>query len=101
MLPSGVDIQNGRLGHENYGPDRPSPMESTECVTSSSNAPGVTIAGAQSSLDPNCVKLLSGSDCAPPGKMRKLNGERSDPKKYVSLGYILLVFYLLFSSSLC
>lgn len=101
MLPSGVDIQNGRLGQENYGPDRPSPMESTECVTSSSNAPGVTIAGAQSALDPNCVKLLSGSDCAPPGKMRKLNGDRSDPKKYVSLGYILLVFYLLFSSSLC
>ncbi|KAK9927665.1 hypothetical protein M0R45_024837 [Rubus argutus] len=85
MLSSGVDIQNGRLGQENYGHDRPSPMESTECVASSSNAPGVTIAGAQSSLDPNCVKVLSGSDCAPPGKMRKLNGERSDPKNRMLL----------------
>ncbi|KAM5573054.1 polycomb group protein EMBRYONIC FLOWER 2-like [Rosa sericea] len=85
LLSSGVDIQNGRQGQENNGPHNPRPMESIKCVTSSSSAPGVTIAVAQSSLDPNCVKLQSGSDCAPPAKMRKLNGERSDPKNRMLL----------------
>ncbi|XP_024174259.1 polycomb group protein EMF2B isoform X2 [Rosa chinensis] len=85
LLPSGVDIQNGRQGQENNGPHNPRPMESIKCVTSSSSAPGITIAVAQPSLDPNCVKLQSGSDCAPPAKMRKLNGERSDPKNRMLL----------------
>ncbi|KAL6181245.1 hypothetical protein ACLB2K_047900 [Fragaria x ananassa] len=76
LLPSGVDTQNERQGQDYYGPYNARLKESIENVTSSSSAPGV----AQSSLDLNYVKLQSGSDCAPPAKMRKLNGERSDPK---------------------
>ncbi|KAI5328099.1 PREDICTED: polycomb [Prunus dulcis] len=72
------DIQHRRHEHENYGPDHPS---SVECVTSSSNIPGSTVG----SLEPDCVKILSGSDSAPPTKIRKLNGERSDPKNRMLL----------------
>lgn len=75
------DIRHRRHEHENYGPDHPS---SVECVTSSSNIPGSTVG----SLEADCVKILSGSDSAPPTKIRKLNGERSDPKKYVNLGHV-------------
>ncbi|CAL2259158.1 unnamed protein product [Prunus armeniaca] len=72
------DIRHRRHEHENYGPDHPS---SVECVTSSSNIPGSTVG----SLEPDCVKILSGSDSAPPTKIRKLNGERSDPKNRMLL----------------
>lgn len=67
-------------GRENNGPDCPSSMECIERVGSSSNVPGITIAMAQSSLDLDCAKLLSGSDPAPPTKTRK-TVERSDPRK--------------------
>ncbi|XP_050376189.1 polycomb group protein EMBRYONIC FLOWER 2-like isoform X2 [Argentina anserina] len=84
LLPSGLDMQNGRQGQEIYGPYNSRLRESIENGTSSSSAPGVPIAGTQSSLEPNWVKLQSGSDCAP-AKLRKLNGERSDPKNRMLL----------------
>ncbi len=77
-------MQNGRVGGGNYGPDYPSVIGCIERVASSSNVPGVSIAMAQSSVDPEFVKSLSGSDPAvPAAKARKLNVERSDPRKYV------------------
>uniref|UniRef100_A0A2N9FTJ8 Uncharacterized protein n=1 Tax=Fagus sylvatica TaxID=28930 RepID=A0A2N9FTJ8_FAGSY len=83
-FPSEEDMQNGRVGGGNYGPDYPSVIGCIERVASSSNVPGVSIAMAQSSVDPEFVKSLSGSDPAvPAAKARKLNVERSDPRKYV------------------
>lgn len=95
LLPIGLESENGRQGQEIYGPHNSRGKESIENITSSSSAPGLTIGAVQSSLDSNCVKLQSGSDFAPPAKLRKLNGERSDPKKYATCYFCYL--YLLFS----
>lgn len=69
-----------------------------ERVASSFTGPGVPICMAQSSVDPECVKSLSGSDAVVPAmlhvvKSRKLTTERSDPKKYVF--QICSVYYLI------
>lgn len=79
-LPSEKEMQNGRIGGANFGPDCPGASGCIERVASSSNVPGVSIAMAQSSGDPECVKSLSGSDPTVPAKARKLSIERSDPK---------------------
>ncbi|KAM1385714.1 hypothetical protein ACFX13_032789 [Malus domestica] len=85
LLPGGKDFQNGRRRHENCGHDHPSSVECIECATSSSNSHGATISIAQSSPDIDCVKLLSGSDYAPPTKIRKLTAERSEPRNRMLL----------------
>ncbi|KAM1050294.1 hypothetical protein TB2_031594 [Malus domestica] len=85
LLPGGKDFQNGRRKHENCGHDHPSSVECIECATSSSNSHGATISIAQSSPDIDCVKLLSGSDYAPPTKIRKLTAERSEPRNRMLL----------------
>ncbi|XP_030946936.1 polycomb group protein EMBRYONIC FLOWER 2-like isoform X2 [Quercus lobata] len=84
-FPSDEDMQNGRVGGGNYGPDYPSAIGCIERVASSSNVPGVSIATAQSSVDPEFVKSLSVSDPAVPAKARKLNVERSDSRSRVLL----------------
>lgn len=84
-FPSDEDMQNGRVGGGNYGPDYPSAIGCIERVASSSNVPGVSIATAQSSVDPEFVKSLSVSDPAVPAKARKLNTERSDSRSRVLL----------------
>ncbi|XP_062145815.1 polycomb group protein EMBRYONIC FLOWER 2-like isoform X1 [Alnus glutinosa] len=78
-FPSEKEMLNGRVGG-NYGPDYPGATGCIERVASSSNVPGVSIAMAQSSGDPECVKSLSGSDPTVPAKARKLSMERSDPR---------------------
>lgn len=83
-FPSDEDMQNGRVGGGNYGPDYPSATGCIERVGSSPNVPGVSIAMAQSSVDPEFVKSLSVSDPAVPAKARKLNVERSDSRRYVT-----------------
>ncbi|KAM1596845.1 hypothetical protein ACFX1Z_031808 [Malus domestica] len=85
LLSGGKDFQNGRRRHENCGHDHPSSVECIECATSSSNSHGATISIAQSSPDIDCVKLLSGSDYAPPTKIRKLTAERSEPRNRMLL----------------
>ncbi|KAH7514237.1 hypothetical protein FEM48_Zijuj11G0067400 [Ziziphus jujuba var. spinosa] len=77
-------MQSGRHGQENNDRDCPSSMECIERVGSSSNVPGITIAMAQSSMDLDCAKPLSGSDPAPPAKTKKTI-ERSDPRNRVLL----------------
>ncbi|KAM3686913.1 hypothetical protein ACB098_10G038300 [Castanea mollissima] len=84
-FPSDEDMQNGRVGGGNYGPDYLSATGCIERVASSSNVPGVSIAMAQSSVDPEFVKSLSVSDPAVPAKARKLNVERSDSRSRVLL----------------
>ncbi|XP_048320068.2 polycomb group protein EMF2B isoform X2 [Ziziphus jujuba] len=78
------NMQSGRHGQENNDRDCPSSMECIERVGSSSNVPGITIAMAQSSMDLDCAKPLSGSDPAPPAKTKKTI-ERSDPRNRVLL----------------
>lgn len=78
-FPSEKEMSNGRVGG-NYGPDYPGATGCIERVASSSNVPGVSIAMAQSSGDPECVKSLFGSDPTVPAKARKLSVERSDPR---------------------
>ncbi|PON64595.1 Polycomb protein, VEFS-Box [Parasponia andersonii] len=84
-FPGEKAMQNGRHGRENYGPDFPSSTECIERVASSSNDLGITIAMAQTSLDLDCVKPLSGSDPPLPSKTKKITLERSDPKSRVLL----------------
>ena len=84
-FPSEKRLQNGRDVTKNHGFDT---EECIERVASSFNVPGVSIAMAQSSVDPECVKSVAGSDAAVPAlqhivKSRKLTMERSDPRKYV------------------
>ncbi|TQE08617.1 hypothetical protein C1H46_005793 [Malus baccata] len=85
LLHGGKGSQNGRHRDENCGHDHPSSIECIECATSISNGPGATISIAQSSPDLDCVKLLSGSDYAPPTKIRKLTAERSEPRNRMLL----------------
>ncbi|KAB2622762.1 polycomb group protein EMBRYONIC FLOWER 2-like [Pyrus ussuriensis x Pyrus communis] len=85
LLPGGKDFQNGRCRHENCGHDHPNSVECIECATSSSNGHGATISIAQSSPDIDCVKLISGTDYAPPTKIRKLAAERSEPRNRMLL----------------
>lgn len=65
------------------GLDYPGAAGCIERVASSSNVPGVSIAMAQSSVDPECVKIVSASDLSVSAKVKKLSVERSDPRKYV------------------
>ncbi|XP_061981804.1 polycomb group protein EMF2B-like isoform X2 [Populus nigra] len=79
------DLLNMRDGTENYGSECPTATELMERVASSFSIPGVSIAQAQSSVDPECVKSQSGSEPSLPAalhvaKARKLTVERSDPK---------------------
>ena len=79
------DLHNMRDGAENYGSECPTATELMERVASSFSIPGVSIAQAQSSVDPECVKSQSGSEpslppALHPAKARKLTVERSDPK---------------------
>ncbi|KAG2676322.1 hypothetical protein I3760_12G047700 [Carya illinoinensis] len=83
-FPSVKEMHNGRVGG-NYVPDYPGAAGCIERVASSSNVPGVSIAMAQSSVDPECVKSVSGSDPAVPAKARKSSAERSDPRNRVLL----------------
>ncbi|KAM1034325.1 hypothetical protein ACFX2J_037551 [Malus domestica] len=85
LLHGGKGSQNGRHRDENCSHDHPSSIECIECATSISNGPGATISIAQSSPDLDCVKLLSGSDSAPPTKIRKLTAERSEPRNRMLL----------------
>lgn len=96
-FPCVKEMHNGRIGG-NYGPDYPGAAGCIERVASSSNVPGVSIAMAQSSVDPECIKSVSGSDPAVPAKARRSSAERSDPRKYVHQGY---VFPLLFPRFHC
>ncbi|KAK3224981.1 hypothetical protein Dsin_004843 [Dipteronia sinensis] len=82
LFPSEKRLQNGRDVTKNHGFDT---AECIERVASSFNVPGVSIAMAQSSVDPECVKSVAGSDAAVPAlqhvvKSRKLTTERSDPR---------------------
>ncbi|XP_042497430.1 polycomb group protein EMF2B-like isoform X2 [Macadamia integrifolia] len=56
--------------------------DSTERVASSPNVIGLSTATVQSSVGPECVQPISGSNHAPIAfaKTRKLSAERSDPK---------------------
>lgn len=90
-------MSNGRVGG-NYGPDYPGATGCIERVASSSNVPGVSIAMAQSSGDPECVKSLFGSDPTVPAKARKLSVERSDPRKYVHQHYFMPSIFAIFHS---
>uniref|UniRef100_A0A2P2KF69 Polycomb group protein EMBRYONIC FLOWER 2 n=1 Tax=Rhizophora mucronata TaxID=61149 RepID=A0A2P2KF69_RHIMU len=79
------DLHSLRLEAENHDPDCPSARELIERVASSFNGAGVPIAKAQSSVDPECVKLQSGSDTSLPAvphvaKARRLTVERSETK---------------------
>ncbi|KAJ4967098.1 hypothetical protein NE237_018947 [Protea cynaroides] len=78
-------LQNENYKGESNGPDSICAADSTERVASSPNATGVSIATAQSSVGPECVQPVSGSNHAPStflqfAKTRKLSVERSDPK---------------------
>ncbi|GAV61307.1 VEFS-Box domain-containing protein [Cephalotus follicularis] len=89
-VPSDMDLQNGRHGAENYGSDNPSATECIELVASSFSVPGVSIAMAQSHMDPECVKTLSGSDPVPSAmlqvtKTKKSTADRSDSKNRMLL----------------
>lgn len=60
--------------------------ERIEDVASSFNIPGVSIAMAQSSVDPECGKLSAGNDAVAPvlhhiAKSRKLSADRSELRK--------------------
>lgn len=90
-------MPNGRVGG-NYGPDYPGAIGCIERVASSPNVPGVSIAMAQSSGDPECVKSLFGSDPTVPVKSRKLSVERSDPRKYVHQRYFMPSIFPIFHS---
>lgn len=79
-FPGEKNMQNVRHGLENNTPDCPSFVQSIERVASSSNVPGVTIAMAQSPMDIDCAKPLSGIDPVLPTKIKKTM-ERSDFKK--------------------
>ncbi|XP_044476998.1 polycomb group protein EMBRYONIC FLOWER 2-like isoform X2 [Mangifera indica] len=84
---NGKKLQNGRDANQISGFDV---AESIERVASSFNVPGVSIAMAQSSVDHECVKSLSGSEATAPAilhvvKSRKLTTERSDPRNRVLL----------------
>ncbi|CAK7356302.1 unnamed protein product [Dovyalis caffra] len=75
------DLHNLRHGAENYVSEFPSATELMERVASSFSIPGVSIAQAQSSVDPECVKSQSGSEPSlpaahHPAKARKLTVER-------------------------
>lgn len=74
---------------ENLSPDSSGGTESLEHVGSSFNIPGVPIAVAQSSVDPECTKSSSVSDPATMqvSKVRKLATERSDSRRYVKKHY--------------
>ena len=74
-------MQNGRHGQETYGSDHPSSMDCIEHGASSSNGLGITIAMAQTSVDLDSAKLLSGNDPPIPSKTKKITMERSDSKK--------------------
>lgn len=100
------DLHNSRHRGENYGPECPSYTELLERVASSFTVPGVSIAEAQSSVDPECVKLQSGTDPSLPAvlhiaKARKLTVERSDPKKYVPQGNLFPILFPWYSNCLC
>lgn len=82
LSPSGRKLPNGRDGGITSGFNG---ADCIEGVASSFNGPGVPIAMAQSSMDPECVKSLSGSDAVAPAmlhvvKSRKLSTERSDTR---------------------
>lgn len=85
LSPSGRKLPNGRDGGITSGFNG---ADCIEGVASSFNGPDVPIAMAQSSMDPECVKSLSGTDAVAPAmlhvvKSRKLSTERSDPRKYI------------------
>lgn len=85
LSPCARKLPNGRDGGITTGFNG---ADCIEHVASSFNGPGVPIAMAQSSVDPECVKSISGSDALAPAmlhvvKSRKLSTERSDPRKYV------------------
>ena len=91
-------MPNGRYGREHYGPDFPSSTDCIERVASSSNVLGVTIALAQTFMDLDCVKPLSGIDPPLPSKTKKITVERSDSKRYVGsamfhLSYLCSLYY--------
>lgn len=75
---------------EGLSPDSSGGTESLEHVGSSFNIPGVPIAIAQSSIDPDCAKSSSVSDPATMqiSKVRKLATERADLKRYVNFHYL-------------
>ncbi|KAH9777031.1 polycomb group protein VERNALIZATION 2 [Citrus sinensis] len=82
LSPSGRKLPNGRDGGITSGFNG---ADCIEGVASSFNGPDVPIAMAQSSMDPECVKSLSGTDAVAPAmlhvvKSRKLSTERSDPR---------------------
>ena len=56
-------------------------MDCIEHGASSSNGLGITIAMAQTSVDLDSAKLLSGNDPPIPSKTKKITMERSDSKK--------------------
>ncbi|XP_057970843.1 polycomb group protein EMBRYONIC FLOWER 2 isoform X1 [Malania oleifera] len=65
-------------------------IDCAEYVASSANGTGVSIATAQSFVDPECVQSLSGGNFTPHAmlqfaKTRKLSVERSDPRNRVLL----------------
>ncbi|ESR53450.1 hypothetical protein CICLE_v10024194mg [Citrus x clementina] len=78
LSPSGRKLPNGRDGGITSGFNG---ADCIEGVASSFNGPDVPIAMAQSSMDPECVKSLSGTDAVAPAmlhvvKSRKLSTER-------------------------
>lgn len=82
-------MQNGWHGVENYGSDYTSATECVAPVATSCNGPGVSIAMAQSPVEPDCIKSLSANDTAvPPVKTKKIMAERSEPRKYVLQGNV-------------
>ncbi|KAF9611334.1 hypothetical protein IFM89_030123 [Coptis chinensis] len=84
------DMWNGSHTAESNGATDASLAECVERVPSSPNFTGVSTATAQSSADPECLPLASGSNLGPPAmlqfaKTRKLSAERSDPRNRILL----------------
>ncbi|KAF9624263.1 hypothetical protein IFM89_009171 [Coptis chinensis] len=80
------DTWNSSHTVESNGAVDASVVECLECVASSPNVMGISAATAQSSVDPECLPLSSGSNLGPSAilqfaKARKLSAERSDPRK--------------------
>ncbi|KAA3457628.1 polycomb group protein VERNALIZATION 2-like isoform X1 [Gossypium australe] len=85
-IPLEKDLQNGYNGLENYGSDYASATECLARVANSCDGPGVSIAMAHSPLDPDCIKIVSGTDiAAPPAKTRKIAVDRSEPRNRLLL----------------
>ncbi|KAK6262835.1 hypothetical protein QUC31_008651 [Theobroma cacao] len=85
-IPVERDMQNGWHGVENYGSDYTSATECVAPVATSCNGPGVSIAMAQSPVEPDCIKSLSANDTAvPPVKTKKIMAERSEPRNRMLL----------------